>query len=40
MRRDMLRLAEARIIVDHALRHARDHGFPPMTVAVLDGGGN
>ncbi|WP_344894846.1 GlcG/HbpS family heme-binding protein [Nonomuraea antimicrobica] len=35
----MLRLAEARIIVDHALRHARDHGFPPMTVAVLDGGG-
>jgi uncharacterized protein GlcG (DUF336 family) len=35
----VLQLATARVIVEHTLDHARDHGFPPMTVAVLDGAG-
>jgi uncharacterized protein GlcG (DUF336 family) len=30
---------QARTIVEHALRHARDTGLPPMTVAVLDAAG-
>ena len=35
----MIRAAEARTMVDHALEHARRNGFPPMTVAVLDAAG-
>jgi len=35
----VLDLATARIIVDRALGHAREHGYPPMTVAVLDAAG-
>ena len=35
----MITLAQARTIVDRALAHARIHGFPPMTVAVLDAAG-
>jgi uncharacterized protein GlcG (DUF336 family) len=35
----VLDLTTARIIVDGALGLARDQGFPPMTVAVLDGAG-
>ncbi|MFB6549301.1 MULTISPECIES: heme-binding protein [unclassified Streptomyces] len=35
----MVAYTQARTIVEHALAHARDHDFPPMTVAVLDAGG-
>jgi uncharacterized protein GlcG (DUF336 family) len=35
----VISLAEAGTIIDQALAHARDKGFPPMTVAVLDAGG-
>ena len=36
----MITLDQARTVVDHALQHAREQGFPPMTVAVLDAAGN
>lgn len=36
----MITLAQARVIVDHGLSHARDKQFPPMTIAVLDAAGN
>jgi uncharacterized protein GlcG (DUF336 family) len=35
----MLTLAQASIIVDKALEKGREHGFKPLTVAVLDAGG-
>jgi uncharacterized protein GlcG (DUF336 family) len=35
-----LPLAEAAAIVDHALRIGQENGMLPLTVAVLDGGGN
>jgi uncharacterized protein GlcG (DUF336 family) len=31
---------QARTVVEHALTHARQHDFPPMTVAVLDAAGD
>ena len=36
----MITLDQARTVVDHALQHAREQAFPPMTVAVLDAAGN
>ena len=36
----MITLDQARTVVDHALQHAREQGFPPTTVAVLDAAGN
>jgi uncharacterized protein GlcG (DUF336 family) len=36
----MIRSAEARAVIDHALEVARRDGFPPMTVAVLDAAGS
>lgn len=36
----MIGYDRARTILDHALSHAREGGFPPMTVAVLDAGGH
>jgi uncharacterized protein GlcG (DUF336 family) len=36
----VLNLGQASTIVEHALRHAREQGMPPMTVAVLDAGGH
>ncbi|NEA38733.1 heme-binding protein [Streptomyces sp. SID11385] len=36
----MIGYAQARTILDHALLHARERDFPPMTVAVLDAGGH
>lgn len=35
----MITVDQARTIVDHALRYAREQSLAPMTVAVLDGGG-
>ena len=35
----MIKLAQATVIVDAALQHARDKALPPMTVAVLDAAG-
>lgn len=35
----MITYAQARVILEHALGHARKSDFPPMTVAVLDAGG-
>jgi len=36
----LITLDQARTVVDHALQHAREQAFPPMTVAVLDAAGN
>ncbi len=36
----MITLDQARTVVDHALQHAQEQTFPPMTVAVLDAAGN
>lgn len=36
----MIGYEQARSVLEHALRHARERDFPPMTVAVLDGGGH
>ena len=33
-------LAQASEIVDHALAYGREHGYRPLTVAVLDAGGH
>lgn len=35
----MITLDQARVIVDSGLRYAREHDFPPMTIAVFDAGG-
>ncbi|WNV82947.1 heme-binding protein [Umezawaea sp. Da 62-37] len=35
----MITYDQSRTIVEQALRHARDEGLPPMTVAVLDAAG-
>lgn len=35
----MITYAQACVIVEHVLGHARKSDFPPMTVAVLDSGG-
>jgi uncharacterized protein GlcG (DUF336 family) len=35
----VITLAQARVIVDRGLSHARDSQFPPMTIAVLDAAG-
>jgi uncharacterized protein GlcG (DUF336 family) len=35
----LIRYEQARAIVEHSLAHAREHQFPPMTVAVLDAAG-
>ncbi|HTK34030.1 MAG TPA: heme-binding protein [Caulobacteraceae bacterium] len=36
----MVKLAEASGIIDAGLKHARANKMPPMTMAVLDAGGN
>jgi uncharacterized protein GlcG (DUF336 family) len=36
----MISLANAQVIVEQATKFARDEGFPPMTIAVLDAAGN
>jgi uncharacterized protein GlcG (DUF336 family) len=37
---EVLSLAMARLVVERALVYAREHSYPPMTVAVLDAGGH
>lgn len=36
----LIELERARVVVSHALQHARAQGYPPMTVAVLDASGS
>ena len=36
----MITLADAQVIIEHGLAHARAEAFPPMTIAVLDAGGS
>jgi uncharacterized protein GlcG (DUF336 family) len=36
----VITLADAQVIIEHGLGHARAEGFPPMTIAVLDAGGS